>query len=74
MCFIFMIAFKVYDYRAYFDVCYGGTYPEKKMIKLEHPGIWNLWICVMQNIIWKNKDPDISVSLISNGPPNVDWL
>ena len=37
-----------------------------------HPGILILWICVVKKIIWKSKDPDISVSLISNGPPHVD--
>ena len=28
-CLIFMIAFMVYDKRAYIDVQYGSTYPEK---------------------------------------------
>ena len=28
-CLVFMIAFTVYEKRAYIDVCYGGTYPEK---------------------------------------------
>ena len=28
-CLIFMIAFMVYEKRAYIDVCYGGIYPEK---------------------------------------------
>ena len=32
--FVFMIAFLVYEWRAYIDVCYGGTYP-KKPVKLD---------------------------------------
>ena len=32
-CFIFIIAFTVYEQRAYIDVRYGGTYPGKNMLK-----------------------------------------
>ena len=28
-CFIFMIFFMVFEEKAYIDVCYGDTYPEK---------------------------------------------
>ena len=30
-CLIFMIALTVYELRAYIDVCYGGTFPEKRL-------------------------------------------
>ena len=64
------------------NITWGNVWCVNHMAKSEwlcpakggHPGIWILWNCVMKKNIWKSKDPDISVSLISNGPPHVDWL